>query len=713
MGRWLALTVFIICLFSACSNASGLLLFKKDSVLPYILFEKEDASKSIDLFRTLFKKATGKEIELATTMKTASAGPLIHINLERDSEKLFVIKSDGQHLHITGNSNDNLILAIHYFFNTYVYPEEDFNTYYQSLALEQILLPANLHTDNEKAFAFAYREPYFPANSTLAFQQRFNTQSLENQWGLWGHNIHKLIRPTEAMYAIIDGAPNEEQYNFSSPALEAALKSAIKESLDNAPEKKYFVIMPNDNELVCQCDACKKLGNTETNATPAVVHLISKLAASFPQAVFFTSDYVTTSTPPEKVMPSNTGVIISTMDFPKGVVLADSKQKNKIAERFKKWKSVTNQLFVWDYAVNFDNYMDAYPTLLLQQENLKFYRSLGVTGIFMQGNETGYAAFEQLKARAYAKLMENPDANVEQLIRDYFHYIAGEQGRPLSDYFIDINLKALTNKPTLDIYGGIQQSTKKYLNDDVLQKFYDALSVARKNSKPEFQSELMKLQLSSLFQLLEIARTNGLQQHGWGNYDPKTKQLQIHADIKSRLDEFKAIRSMTGLQTYNEVNNSFQDYLRQWDDLLKSSYQNELFGQLLAVKSKLDEDYNDPSVLTDGAIGFLDYYNNWMIFTQDDLKIEIPMTDQIRQSKNLQLSFLVDKKHKLALPKAIQVGSDTRSNIARQELQTSAEKLKKLTYNIPLTINETDNTLKLIITKDKNVGFACDEIILK
>ncbi len=309
--------------------------------------------------------------------------------------------------------------------------------------------------------------------------------------------------------------------------------------------------------------------------------------------------------------------------------------------------------------------------------------------------------------------MENPDANVEQLIRDYFHYIAGEQGKPLSDYFIDINLKALTNKPTLDIYGGIQQSTKKYLNDYVLQKFYDALSVARKNSKPEFQSELMKLQLSSLFQLLEIARANGLQQHGWGNYDPKTKQLQIHADIKSRLDEFKSIRSMSGLQTYNEVNNSFQDYLRQWDDLLKSSYQNQLFGQLLAVKSKLDEDYNDPSVLTDGAIGFLDYYNNWMIFTQDDLKIEIPMTDQIRQSKNLQLSFLVDKKHKLALPKAIQVGSDTRSNIARQELQTSTEKLKKLTYNIPLTINETDNTLKLIITKDKNVGFACDEIILK
>lgn len=97
----------------------------------------------------------------------------------------------------------------------------------------------------------------------------------------------------------------------------------------------------------------------------------------------------------------------------------------------------------------------------------------------------------------------------------------------------------------------------------------------------------------------------------------------------------------------------------------------------------------------------------------DDLKIEIPPTDQIRQSKSLQLSFLVDKKHKLALPKTIQVCSDGRSNIARQELQASTEKLKKLTYNIPLTINEADNTLQLVITKDKNVGFACDEIILE
>ena len=59
------------------------------------------------------------------------------------------------------------------------------------------------------------------------------------------------------------------------------------------------MILPNDNNIVCTCSACKAIGNTEEDAAPAVFHLLNKLAQANKRSTFFTAAYNTVKEVPE------------------------------------------------------------------------------------------------------------------------------------------------------------------------------------------------------------------------------------------------------------------------------------------------------------------------------------------------------------------------------------------------------------------------------
>lgn len=703
----------LICLLS-CSNSTDLILYKKDKILPYILIEDLQTEPAGKLFKQVFKRATGVDLEILKQERGFSGQPKITFRLDPSNSFSFVLKKEIEELSFEARYPNDLDQAIYYFFNQYVYTDRKYPSLLEETKQDSIIVPQGLSVNSQQAFAFQYREPYFPANQQLLFQQRFNTQSLETAWGLWGHNIGKFIHPSTEMYALIDGKRNPEQYDFSSPELEKALKLAIQKSLQEDPGKRLFMIMPNDNPLVCTCASCQELGNTSTNATPALMHLINQLALTFPEALFFSSDYLSSTAPETGSMPKNSGVIISTMDFPKGIVLRNSKFDTQVRERFEKWSSKTKNIYLWDYGVNFDNYMDAYPNLLVHQENLKFFHELGVTGVFMQGNENGYAAFENLKAAIYAQLFMDLNMDIPQAINSYFSYASPNMGKVLADYFILINRRALQSKNPLDIYGGIQQSFRKYLREEELLKFYNDLSLAIKDSNPLYQEQLFKLKLSVLFQLLEIARNKGLQNGGYGTYNLPQNQCVIKEETRSRLSILKDLVDLANVKVYNESEATFSHYLEQWEEIiLKKPYQNLLIGQGLSIQSKLDEDYTDSQLLTDGALGFDDFQNNWMIFTQGDLKLEIPISDALRNAKTFEINFLVDRRHKLDLPQEITLQTDGSVKPQHQELAAEPMKLKRSSLSIPIRFSEKDKILTITIRPRKPYGFACDELILK
>ena len=158
-----------------------------------------------------------------------------------------------------------------------------------------------------------------------------------------------IDKNNKALYATVEGKRNESQLDFASDALYQEVEHYIIDNFGAEPPMK-FVIMPNDNPIVSDTPKNKSLGSTSTNATPSVSYLVNKLAKRFPKHTFYTSGYRTTRIPPTERLADNTGVIISTIDLPKGIALPSGKATETFYHTLSQWKAKTNDLYLWDYA---------------------------------------------------------------------------------------------------------------------------------------------------------------------------------------------------------------------------------------------------------------------------------------------------------------------------------------------------------------------------
>ena len=376
---------------------------------------------------------------------------------------------------------------------------------------------------------------------------------------------------------------------------------------------------------------------------------------------------------------------------------------------------MTDKIYLWDYAINFDNYFDAYPTLLIAQQNLKYYKKLGVQGVFMHGNEEGYSAFGDLKAYIYAQLLQNPDIDVQKHIKLFFENKYPAVSSLLYDYYIKIEQRALQSVKPLDIYGGISQSYKKYLDDAELKTFYEALADKAATLDEKEQAMLNPLLASLAFQRLEVMRTNGFEANGYGDYNYDDGSVKIKPQVSQLLNAFEKYAKTAKLNVYNEQGFNIFDYYKQWENnIIKPGYKSLFYGKPIRSRFEPEEDYPNVQILNDGNIGFNDYYNNWFIATRNSIALEVQAKD-VKGAKVVEMSFLKDVRHKIFLPEKVTVKIDGRKYEAFVPMNDRLD-MHKVTVSIPIEIKHDDKLILIEVTKYKeykNKSVACDEVYFK
>lgn len=706
--------LFIVLMSFGCnSNSQTVTIYKKNEVMPVISVTETSLYPAAIVLCDLFEEATGVRPSV--------------IGTEPDKDKLAItigfFKNEWDAAFSIAHVKDNVVAikggnieqvhnAVRYFFTEYTGLTQ-FTGPAKKEKADEITIPVNLaykHTPD-----FEYREPYFPANFDDNFRRWNMTHTLEEEWALWGHNIGKVIRTTPGMYARVDGEVYKDQFCFSSPELQAALIKYIKGQAKENPEKEKFMIMPNDDAVVCQCSACTATGNTKMNASPAVFTLLNKLAKEFPEQQFFSTAYITTQTPPEFKLEKNGGVMLSTMSFPKGVAVASSDKKDLVGKTFSGWKKVTDKIYLWDYAINFDNYFDFYPTVSISQQNLQFYKAKGVTGVFMQGSEDRYSAFADLKCYLYAQLLQNTEVNLSMLTSRFFSHQYPEVNDLLFDYYTKIEDLSFKSKQKMDIYGGTGPAKKKYMNESGFNLFYDNLIKTTDTITASKNKELQSLLLAFTFQKLELLRTTpDLDDTGYATI-VKDSVAKLKPEIPVLLSRLKKLQAKTGIDIYNESGASLKEYIKNWESMIiAQGYKNLLYGKNLLVTSKLDEDYPDGRVLTDGAIGFNDYYNNWLIVTSDTLAVKIDPAG-LEKANMLVMNFLNDPRHKIYMPKQVSVVVGSRRYSAEVKPYNDEKNAGKNKVSIPIVIKKGDKAINIQVIKQAaylNKSIACDEIFI-
>ena len=118
-------------------------------------------------------------------------------------------------------------------------------------------------------------------------QAQMHVNHPDYDWGLWGHNLKKVVgdKATDAMFSIVDGKRNKNQFCFSSSELYDFVRAYILDLYGSGTDdySERISIMPMDNKMACTCEACRQKGNTRDNATPAVTAFVTRLAKEFPK----------------------------------------------------------------------------------------------------------------------------------------------------------------------------------------------------------------------------------------------------------------------------------------------------------------------------------------------------------------------------------------------------------------------------------------------
>ena len=410
------------------------------------------------------------------------------------------------------------------------------------LSITLLLLSSCGQAAQPVAKPFDFRALCTPTNAKPEVFGLESTHNVDNDWALWGHNLWKVIGKDapEEVYAMVGTKRDKTQYCFSSPKLHTIITEWIDDQW--GPKGGRFTIMPADNKKVCQCEQCRAVGNTADSATPAVAALLTKLAAKYPEHQFFMTAYHSTKQPPTRKLPSNAGVMLSTMDIPMRYIFEESAGYRRFNTMVEAWKKVTPLLYVWEYDRNFDDYLTPYPCLMIMQQRLKYYQKAGITGVFINGSGDDYSTFDDVQSYVLSRLLLNVNADVEALVRQFYDKYYPECGTMIGDYYLSLEKKLSRTNRVMPYYGTIAETIAAYLDPDEFVDFWIKLDKKSKSVSGTERQLVNRMLTAMAYTRLQLKPSE----------DDRAELLLILKDYKS----------VPGLLNYKETNGSLEKYLK-------------------------------------------------------------------------------------------------------------------------------------------------------
>lgn len=403
--------------------------------------------------------------------------------------------------------------------------------------------------------AFQYRSLYTPQNSSAEFRAEYGTHHVDSDWDLWGHAMKKIAgKATDEVYARVDGELHREQYCFSSDELYKRTTDYILDQFGEgtADYSARICIMPQDNKVACTCPKCTRKGNATGNATPAVTDMLCRLAKRFPRHRFFTSAYNTTLQVPKRRLPANVGVWVSASRFQLRVALGQAKGYDEMRQMLEAWTKVTPNVYVWEYERNFNDYLTPFPCLHVMQSRLRFYREMGVKGIFMNGSGYDYSSFDDVQTAVLAQLMVNPELDVDHAVTKFFQKHYPVTAPILLEYYNALEKRTVETNHHLPIYSeSMQEVVDSYLNAKEFTEWRARLDKASKNTQPEERTRLNYLLTALSYTQLRLFEEGC---------------LPLDVDLRAEMVEvLRGYRELKDMKVYSEAEGSIADYLSKYE----------------------------------------------------------------------------------------------------------------------------------------------------
>ena len=286
----------------------------------------------------------------------------------------------------------------------------------------------------------------------------------------FSHTFNQLV-PVERYFdthpeyfSMVDGKRLKErtQLCLTNPDVLRLCVQGVKKWASEHPDYNIFSVAMNDWYQPCCCPSCAQVDREEDSQAGTMIRFVNEVAREvereYPDVMIHTFAYLYCRKPPRLTRPRHNVIVrlcsieccyahpmeqcgceTGGIDVQYGSSKAFHGDRNALSgfvRDLQGWSKICENLFIWDYTTNYANYVQPFPNLNVLAENLRMFQRYGVKGVLEQGNfsQGRSTALGQLKIYMLAKLLWNPDADVDELIKDFLKGYYDTAAEPLYRY---------------------------------------------------------------------------------------------------------------------------------------------------------------------------------------------------------------------------------------------------------------------------------------
>ena len=499
--------------------------------------------------------------------------------------------------------------------------------------------------------AFDFRCVYFPGGRNPAYRQWYKLNWI-NVFGMYVHTFNKLIPPKiyfkehPEYFSLVNGRRMEDgQLCLSNPAVIKLLIKNLRDTINKKPDKKYWSVSQNDEYNYCECPKCQKLYKKYGAVSGAYIAAVNKVAKAFPDKIISTLAYQFTRKAPTGIKPdSNVNIMLCTIECSRSKPLDQMDGPHSFFHDLKDWSHLTHNIYLWNYVVQFKNYLCPFPNFPVLQPNLQLFKKYGVQMVFEQGSGRNWSDLMELKQYLLSKLEWNPDANVDSLVHVFVHAYYGNAAKYILDYYYTMNrvMQQHKNDQFLNIYGFPSDYTGSFLSPH-LMNYYEAVMDSAEQAvagNPVLLRRVKRTRLSVDFAWVDIAVNSHFKQMP-AIIDSSGKKV-INPKIIRLLNRMEQVAESDPRISVRERHFSVSDYKNYvLNNLRREIMPNKLAQATVTLETKPSPKYpvGGAKALTDNLMGALDFHHNWLGFEGDDMIADFYFKKPVTLS-HIEMNFL-------------------------------------------------------------------------
>ena len=231
------------------------------------------------------------------------------------------------------------------------------------------------------------------------------------------------------------------QLCLSNPDVLKICIERMKESIEKNPLSWVYSMSQSDNQFPCECEKCREIENRYGGHSGIILWFVNQVADAikpiYPDKYIGTFAYQYTRKAPKGIVPRDNVVIrLCSIECCFAHSLNECDHNKPFMNDLKEWSEIAPNLFIWDYVVNYRQYLAPFPNFQVLSDNIRIFKEHNTLGIQEEAQYQSLGGeFSDMKSWVIAKLLWNPDLDTDALTSEFIENYYGAASPFILQYF--------------------------------------------------------------------------------------------------------------------------------------------------------------------------------------------------------------------------------------------------------------------------------------